>query len=85
MQVGNFKGAAEPYTRSEMSPEFRKQFESVLDDYYSLMVETIAKDRKLDPGKVKDLIDEGLFTAVRAKEAGLIDRVCYEDELKDQL
>ena len=85
MQVGNFKGAAEPYTRSEMSPEFRKQFESVLDDYFALMVETIAKDRKLDNGKVKDLIDEGLFTAARAKEVGLIDRICYEDELKDQL
>ena len=85
MQVGNFKGAAEPYTRSEMSPEFRKQFETVLDDYFALMVETIAKDRKLDQGKVKDLIDEGLFTAARDKEVGLIDRICYEDELRDQL
>ena len=85
MQVGSFKGAAEPFTRTEMSPEFRKQFESVVDDYYALMVETVAKDRKLDAGKVKDLIDEGLFTAARAKEVGLIDRVCYEDELKEQL
>ena len=85
MQVGNFKGAAEPYTRSEMSPEFRKQFESVIDDYYALMIETISKDRQLDAGKVKDLVDEGLFTAARAKEVGLIDRVCYEDELQDQL
>jgi protease-4 len=85
MQVGNFKGAAEPYTRSEMSPELRQQFEGVLDDYFALMVEIIAKDRKLDPGKVKDLIDDGLFTAARAKEAGLIDRVCYEDELEAQI
>ncbi len=85
MQVGNFKGAAEPYTRSEMSPEFRRQFETVLDDYYAILVETIAQDRKLDPGKVKELIDEGLFTAARAKEVGLVDRVCYEDQLTDQL
>jgi protease-4 len=85
MQVGNFKGAAEPYTRSEMSAELRQQLDGVLDDYFALMVETVAKDRKLDPGKVKDLIDEGLFTAARAKEAGLIDRVCYEDELEDQI
>ena len=28
IQVGDFKGAAEPFTRTEMSPEFRKQFES---------------------------------------------------------
>lgn len=85
MQVGNFKGAAEPYTRSEMSPELRQQLGGVLDDYYAMFVEMVAKDRKLDPGKVKDLIDEGLFTAARAKEAGLIDRVCYEDELEMQI
>ena len=46
-----------------MSPEFRKQTETVIDDYYQQLIETIAKDRKLDRGKVKDLIDEGLFTA----------------------
>jgi protease-4 len=88
LQVGDFKGAAEPVTRSEMSPEFRKQFESVIDDLYNQMVDTIAAERKLDRGRVKDLLDQGLFTAAAAKEAGLIDRVAYEDEfrasLKDQ-
>ena len=38
IQVGDFKGAAEPFTRTEMSPEFRQQFEAVIDDYYSQMV-----------------------------------------------
>jgi protease-4 len=88
LQVGDFKGASEPLTRSEMSPEFRKQFESVIDDLYNQMVDTIAAERKLDRGRVKDLLDQGLFTATAAKEAGLIDRVAYEDEfrawLKDQ-
>ncbi len=45
------------------------------------MVATIAKDRHLDEAQVKAIIDEGLFTAERAKEAKLVDRVCYEDEL----
>jgi len=81
IQVGDFKGAAEPFTRTEMSPEFRQQFESVIEDYYSQMVSTIAKDRHLEEAQVKALIDEGLFTPERAKEAKLVDRVCYEDEL----
>jgi protease-4 len=85
LQMGDYKGAAEPYTRDKMSPEFKKQMESVLDDYYAQLVETVAADRKLDPGKVKDLIDEGLFTAARAKEVGLIDRVAYGDEFRQQL
>jgi ClpP class serine protease len=32
LQIGDFKGAAEPYMRKEMSPEFRRQYESLLDD-----------------------------------------------------
>ena len=85
MQIGAYKGAAEPLTRTGMSPEFRKQFESVIDNYYNQMIDTIAHDRKLDSGKVKDLIDEGLFTATAAKEAGLVDRVAYIDEFRKDL
>ncbi|HEY2759732.1 MAG TPA: signal peptide peptidase SppA [Pirellulales bacterium] len=85
LQMGDYKGAAEPFTRENMSPEFKKQMDSVLDDYYAQLVDTIAADRKLDPGKVKDLIDEGLFTSAAAKDAGLIDRVAYVDEFRQQL
>jgi protease-4 len=85
MQVGDFKGAAEPYTRKEMSPEFRKQYEAVLEDMYQQIVETIAADRKLDPAKVRELVDTGVFSAQAAKEAGLIDVVAYSDELKPRL
>ena len=82
MQVGDFKGAAEPYTRTEMSAEFRKQYEVVLDDLYNQMVEMIATDRKLEPAKVRELIDVGIFSTADAKAAGLIDEVVYDDELK---
>ena len=40
LQVGDFKGAAEPYTRSEMSESFRRQYELVIDDLYDQMVDT---------------------------------------------
>ena len=30
LQMGDFKGAAEPYLRNNMSPQFRKQFETVM-------------------------------------------------------
>ena len=85
IQIGDYKGASEPLTRTDMSPEFRKQFEAVIDDYYQQMLETIAADRKLDKAKVKELIDEGLFTAQQAKDVGLVDRIGYEDELADRI
>lgn len=85
IQIGDFKGAAEPFTRNSMSPEFRQQYEAVIDDYYRHIVETIAQDRKLAVDEVKRLIDVGLFTAEAAREAKLVDRLAYEDQWSDEL
>ena len=80
LQVGDFKGAAEPYTRSGMSDAFRRQYELVIDDLYDQMVDTIATDRNMKREEVEQAIDQGLFTAAQAKDIGLIDLVAYEDE-----
>ncbi len=57
----------------------------MINDLYEQLVESVASDRKLEPEKVRALVDQGLFTAQAAKEAGLIDRIAYEDELKEQI
>lgn len=81
LRVGAFKSAAEPYTRTEMSDEFREEMEVILDDYYASMVNQISMARKLSDESVKGIIDEGLISVPRAKELGLIDNVAYEDQL----
>ena len=85
LQKGAYKGTGEMFTRSSMSPEFHEDIDSLVDDFYKQLIDTIAADRKLDPEKVKSLIDEGVFPAKDAKEAGLIDRVAYQDQLLDEL
>lgn len=85
MQVGDFKGAAEPFTRNRMSDDFRRQYESVLDDLYDQMIDTIAVNRGIDRTKVRELVDQALFTAQAAKEAYLIDGVAYEEDWLEQL
>ena len=85
IQVGSFKGAAEPLTRNSMSDDFRAQYESLIDDLYEHLVETIASDRQLEPDEVRQRIDQGLFTATDAQAAGLIDRVAYDSEFREQL
>ncbi len=82
LRVGEFKSAAEPYSRSEMSPAFREEMEAILDDYYRQIIEMIATGRKLNPEQVKSLIDTGLHTAADAKRLGLIDVVGYEDAIE---
>ncbi len=82
LQMGDFKGAGETYTRNSMSKENREQWEALADDFYEYLVGSIAESRKhkgLTPEKVKKLIDEGPYTARKALAAGLIDRLAYAD------
>jgi len=85
LRVGEFKSAAEPYSRTEMSPEFRKEMEEILDDFYRQIITDIASSRKLPAEKVTAAIDAGPLTARQAKEFGLIDRLAYEDEIESEI
>lgn len=85
LRVGEFKSAAESYTRSEMSPEFRLEMEEIVDDRYKQLVESIASSRKMAGEKITAAIDEGPLTAQQAKKLGLIDRLAYEDELEGEI
>ncbi len=88
LQMGDFKGASEPFTRSSMSKEYRKQFELVIDDFYNQsMVQTIVDSRpqrKWTAQQVKQLIDNGPYTASAALKAGLIEELAYPDTFKEQ-
>jgi protease-4 len=87
LQMGEFKGAAEPFTRREMSPQLRKQLGSMVDDYFDNgLVAAVAEARKgkgLTADKVTKLIDEGPHSAKAALAAGLIDRVAYPDAFEE--
>ena len=80
LQVGEFKGAGEPLTRTSMSPQLRAQYESFVGDLYEQLVERVAGDRKLPAERVRELVDTGVFTPEAARDAGLVDAVGYEDE-----
>ncbi len=83
LQMGAFKGAAEPFTRNSLSKENREQLTSVVDDYFEKsIVDRIVKARparKFTAEKVKQLIDAGPYSARGALRAGLIDRTGYPD------
>ena len=85
LRVGAFKSAAEPYTRTEMSDEFRAEMEEILDDYYGIIVSQIASSRQLTNDQVNAAIDEGILSAGRAREIGLLDDLAYEDQIADMI
>lgn len=80
LHVGAYKGAAEPLTRTEPSPEMKETLGAILDRRYQTMVDVIAMERKLAPDQVKGLIDNALFPSEQAKTAKLVDEVSsFED------
>jgi protease-4 len=85
IHIGAYKGADEPLTREQFSPEVRENMTSIVDDLYDQLVTTIAADRLMTVERVTELVDAGMITATRAREAGLIDRVAYPDEFGKHL
>ena len=85
LHVGDFKGAAEPYTRDSLSEPVRKNMTALIDDLYDEMLTTIASDRDIKIEEIRKLVDQGLLMADEAKEAGLVDRVIYPDQFRDAL
>ena len=82
LQVGDFKGAGETFTRSEMSPELKEQYESLATDYFDQLITHISADRGLSTDRVEQLINQGIFMAEEARQNKLIDRVAYQNDWK---
>lgn len=85
LQMGDFKNAGEPYSRSSMSEPLKRHMNLILDDLYSQMIDNISEGRKKTPDEVKKLIDEGPYTVLNAKAAGLIDHAEYHSDFKARL
>ncbi len=85
VQVGEFKGAGEPYSRTSLSEPFREELKAVLNDHYSMMAEAISKRQGINVDEAKSLIDGGPYTPVSARKVGLINRVAYDDQLAPEL
>ncbi len=85
IQVGEFKGAGEPYTRTEMSPPFRAEIESLVGDSYAMLAEAIAKRQGIALDEAKKLIDDGPYIPSAAKAAGLVNRVAYPDQVEAEI
>jgi len=79
--VGRYKSAVEQYTRDSLSPDGRRALEDLLDDEYTLLVDSLASARRLTPDGVRQLIDDGPFTARAAHERGLVDTLLARADL----
>lgn len=77
---GEYKLAAEPYTRPEPSPAMIQQLNELVEDVYAQIVSEIAAARKMTTDQVNTLIDQGIFLASDAVKHKLIDQVAHRSE-----
>ena len=82
VQIGEYKGADEEYTRTEASPELKGELSRLTDGLYAQIVDNIAKARHLSADDVKAIIDQTILTGPEAKEKGLIDELTDQDGLR---
>jgi len=75
-----YKDAANPLTETAMTPAEREELQALLQSIYGQIVDGIAKDRKLDPGTVKGLVDRAPLLIDEAMKAHLIDHVGYRED-----
>ena len=80
-RIAEFKTAADPFTRPGLSEPHREVIESLLDGLMEEFVRDVADARGLDPGAVRAAVDAAPLEAEEARVAGLVDGLCYEDEL----
>lgn len=84
-RIAEYKTAPDMFRRATMSDAHREMFDALLDDVYDEIVAAVAEGRGLEPEQVRALIDRMPLTAAAALEAGLVDGVCYEDEIVARL
>lgn len=86
-KVGTYKSAVEPYVCTEMSDANREQINSFLHGIWSQVLKDVSKSRKRSESELNSLADTLtiIAEAETSVKGGLVDRLCYIDEVKETL
>lgn len=81
VHAGEYKSAAESYTRTGLSQPAREALNALLDDLFTVLVDSLASARGIERDSVRRLIDDGPFPATAAHAVGLADTVLYAEQV----
>ncbi|MDO9518844.1 MAG: signal peptide peptidase SppA [Pseudohongiella sp.] len=89
-RVGEFKSAAEPFTRMDMSDESRTDSQALVNSLWNRYLERVAGNREITPEALQNYADEyaprllsvGGDMARVAFEAGLVDNIAGADSFR---
>lgn len=85
VQIGEYKGADEAFTRSGPSEEMRGELNRLTQALYDQLVYGLAESRGVEVAVMRDLVNDAMVHASQAKERGLVDHLSDVDGLRDLL
>ncbi len=80
--AGAYKSFGEPFTRRFASRESQEALGALVADLHAQLVEGVAHGRGLSVEAVEALLARAPLSAVDARDAGLVDHLAYEDEVR---
>jgi protease-4 len=85
LQIGEYKIAANQYTRTGFSAAHREVSEALNREMHAQLVSGIAEARGKGEDEVRALLDQGPFAPEDARRAGLVDDLAYLDQIDDRV
>ena len=82
---GDYKSAAEMFMRKTPSPQAQENLDWLMDGIFETQLNLISSGRKVDVAKVREWVNCGVYSAERAKEAGIIDDVQFRQDFEADL
>lgn len=83
VQIGKFKGADEPLTRTAPSEAWNQNINSLLDDLYASILTRIAEGRRLKPDEVEAILrDCWTMSDEQLVARRVVDQVCDRDMIE---
>lgn len=80
-QRREYKNAVNTFTRTAYTDAHREALEALTASVFAEAVEQIAAGRRIDPDRVRELVDTGPRTAPEAESSGLVDQLGYRDQV----
>lgn len=80
-----YKSAPDSFTDTAYPPPARENLQQLLESLYGQFVTDIARERRLEPEKVRQLIDSVPFDSEQARQERLVDRIGYRNDALDEM
>ncbi len=85
LHCGAYKSAAEIFLRDGPSPEAEAMQNWLMDSAYTTTLKLIGEGRKVSADRAREWVDNGPYTAEKAKTAGMVDAVEHRQDFESVL